>query len=345
MDKIKNNPLYLEDINTVLDLPCDWNKLRNKTLLITGATGLIGSALVDMLILLNKKFSLNLKQFLISRHDVKSEDSNIKYINHDINFPFDYSDKIDFIIHLASNTHPKLYSTQPVETITTNIFGTYNLLQLAKKNKDCRFLNISSVEIYGDNSDTNKIDFEESDMGYIDCSKARAGYSEAKRTCETLCQSFKSQFGLDFVTARLCRCYGPTLKVDDSKALSQFIKNCLDDRDIILKSPGHQFYSYLYSSDAATALIFLLLNGISGEAYNVSDKKSEIHLKDLAQLLASMSKRKVIFDLPDEIEKKGFSNANIAILNSAKLTSLGWTPRYNIQQGLERTLKILKGNI
>lgn len=342
MINIKENALYQEDISTILSLNCEWGKFKNKVILITGATGLIGTVMVDMLLLLNEKFNLNLHLILISRHEKESDNENVIYLKHDISNILDYSSKIDYIIHLASNTHPKQYAINPVETITTNIFGTYNLLNLAKKNQNCRFLSVSSVEIYGENKNPNKIKFSEEDMGYLNCNTTRAGYCESKRTSESLCQSFNLQYGVDFVTARLCRCYGPTLKKDDSKALSQFLRNGINRQNIVLKSDGKQYYSYLYASDAASALLYLLLNGVTGEAYNVSDEKSDIHLKDLAQLIADNSGTKVIFELPDVTETKGFSKATIAILDSSKINKLGWFPCYSIQQGISRTLSILK---
>ena len=163
-------------------------------------------------------------------------------------------EKLDYIIHLASNTHPKSYANQPISTITTNVLGTINLLELAKNNPGSRVLLLSSVEIYGENKSNEKESFSEKDFGYIDCNTVRAGYNESKRCSETLACAYNSECGVDFVIARLCRCYGPTLLKTDTKALSQFIFHALKSENIVLKSEGLQNYSYIYASDQAYLL-------------------------------------------------------------------------------------------
>lgn len=336
--------LYKEDISTVLKLPCNWQLLKGKKILLSGGTGLIGTYIKDMFVLLNTKYDLNLQLYILARN-ISEYVSNdvVKYIKHDVSLALDIDVIFDFIIHAASNTHPVLYAKEPVNTITTNILGTLNLLKLSINNPNCRFLLLSSVEIYGDDTNHLTNGFAESDYGYLDCNTSRAGYCESKRLCESLCQSFKSQYGIDVVINRLCRSYGPTLRKDDSKALSQFLRNGLNKENIILKSKGEQYYSYIYASDAACSVIFLLLNGKSGEAYNVADKKSNIHLKDLANIIAEACNTDVVFDLPSETELKGFSKAQTAILDSTKINNVGFKACYSIEDGIKRTLDILRG--
>lgn len=342
------NPLYKEDITTIDRFLFDFSKLKNKNILISGATGLIGTIFVDMLYYLNISNNLNLTIYIITRNVDKAKkhfshiQNSIFYIQHDILQPYKLEVNFDYIIHGASNTHPVLYSTDPVGSMTTNVFGTYNLLSLAAKNVNCKFILLSSVEIYGDDRVGLQNGFSENDFGYLDCNNVRANYSEGKRASESLCQAFKSQYGVDVTILRFCRCYGPTLKKDDSKALSQFLHNALENKDIILKSEGNQLYSYIYSADAASAIIFCMLNGINGEAYNVSDKQSDIYLKDLANLIADESNTSVVFELPNKIEVEGFSKSNIAILNSTKINNLGWKAYYSIKEGIHRTLEILR---
>ena len=223
----------------------------------------------------------------------------------------------------------------------TNVKGTDEVLRLAVRAGVRRVVYLSSVEIYGENT-SGAAPFREEDCGYIDCNTLRAGYPEGKRTGEALCQAYISQYGLDVVIARLCRIYGPTLLREDSKAMSQFLRNAAAGHDIILKSAGTQYYSYCHVMDAAAALFYILFRGKCGDAYNVADEKSDIRLKDLAALLAGSAGTKVVFQPPDGLEAKGFSKATQALLHAEKLRKLGWRARYGIAEGVKRTIALLR---
>lgn len=352
---IYNSKLYLEDIKRVSN-DVDFSKFKNKSVLITGASGLICSFLVDVLMYRNEKFNDNIKIYMLCRNKEKLKERfnyyemeelsaknncNLIYIIQDVCNEFNFDIDFNFIIHAASNTHPKQYAMDPVGTITTNIIGMNNILKYSTKHKPERIFMMSSVEIYGENRGDIDL-FDESYLGYIDCNTARAGYPESKRLCESLCQSYISQYDLDIVIGRLSRVYGPTMLKDDSKALAQFIKNALNNEDIVLKSEGNQLFSYTYMVDAVLAMLYILNYGGVGEAYNISDKGSNVQLKELASILANYNNKEVVFDIPDENEKKGYSTATKAIMTSDKINSIGWKPYYNIVDGLKRTLDIMK---
>jgi nucleoside-diphosphate-sugar epimerase len=233
------------------------------------------------------------------------------------------------------------YSTDPIGTITTNVIGTQNMLEFAFAHNATRCVFTSSNEIYGQNRGDVDV-FDEKYCGYIDCNTMRAGYPESKRCSEALCQAYIRQKNLDIVIPRLTRTYGPTLLKTDTKALSQFLHKAVNGEDIVLKSEGKQYFSYLHVTDTVSGLLTVLLKGNTGEAYNVADVESDITLKDLAGIIADYSGKKVIFEIPDELEKAGYSTANVARLDSAKLKEIGWNAKYDIKSGIKRTIDILK---
>ena len=342
-----SNDLYTNDIDYVCGLSLPWNKLQGKSVMISGATGLVGSFFVDVLMSKN----IDCKVYALSRNEDKARarflkwgnNNNLKYIQYDINKPFvnDTIGNVDYVLHLASNTHPMQYSTDPIGTITTNIIGLQNMLEFSVAHNATRFAFASSNEIYGENRGDTEL-FSEEYCGYINCNTMRAGYPESKRCGEALCQAYRSQKGLDIVIPRITRSYGPTMLMSDTKAISQFIKKGIAGEDIILKSTGTQYYSYQYVADTVSGLLTILLCGKSGEAYNIAAENSDIMMKDLASIIAEYAGRKVVFEIPDAVEAAGYSKATKARLDGSKLISIGWSPRYDIRTGLKRTLDILK---
>ena len=327
--------LFEEDIKRVATLNYAWQKLKGKTLLISGGTGFIGQFIVAVVNYRNENFGDDIKIISLSRHPLENT-HNVLYIKQDVTQPVNLDGKVDYILHLASNTHPKQYAAYPVDTIITNVLGCNNLLELAVKKK-ARFLLASSVEIYGSKL---KDAVKEEDCGYIDCNTARAGYNEGKRVSESLCKSYKEQYGVDCVTARLARVFGADKK-QDSKAIAQFFERALSGGDIVLKSRGLQRFSYCYVADAVSGILKVLIDGQSGEAYNISEDDEGKSLKDYASLIAGFAGRKVVFDL--NADNAGASVADFAVLNCDKLKSLGWQPIYSPGEAMQRTYKILKG--
>lgn len=349
--KLYSNDLYMKDVRQVCKSNLPWEKLRNKSVMISGATGLLGSFFIDVIFEKNSEEELNCTVYALGRHEKKAKERFskhaksmlFKFIQYDVKSPFIRDDigTIDYILHLASNTHPIQYSTDPIGTITTNIIGLQNMLEFAVKHNTARFAFASSNEIYGENRGDVEL-FDEHYCGYIDSNTMRAGYPESKRCGEALCQAYRVQNGLDIVIPRFTRSYGPTMLMSDTKAISQFIKKGVSDEDIVLKSSGLQYYSYTYVADAVYGLLTVLLKGENGEAYNIADEASDIMLKDLAAIISCINGKKVVFEIADEIEAMGYSKATKARLDGSKLKVLGWKPFFDIYSGIVRTINILK---
>ncbi|MBR1404377.1 MAG: NAD-dependent epimerase/dehydratase family protein [Treponema sp.] len=343
---------YSRSLAKIVQLPLPWEKLRGKRILVAGATGLIGSYLVDTLMSVQKDLKMDFTVLALGRNREKLENrfsgyrsnGNFRAFSQDITAKLNCELEdlgADFVFILASNTHPVDYATKPVSTILTNILGANNLLDYAARHESERVVYASSVEVYGENrGDTEK--FAEAYCGYIDCNTLRACYPEGKRAGEALCRAYRAEKNLDIVIARLCRTYGETMQMSDTKAASQFIKNALEKQDIVLKSDGKQLYSYLHVADSVSALLYCLFYGRNGEAYNVADEKSDITLKEMADFIAKTVGVDVVFELPDQTEKAGFSKATKAVLDSAKLKSLGWNSMFDLQSGIKQTLNVLE---
>ena len=339
---------YKKEINDLLNENIDYDKLKNKSILITGARGLIGSFLIDVIMLANEKNDLNCKIYALGlsshgKERFKDYLNNplFEYIEHDVNNELKLESDVNYVIHLASNTHPLAYASEPIKTITTNIIGTYNLLNFAVSKNVDRFLFASSVEIYGENRKDVEL-FDEKYCGYLNSNTLRAGYPEGKRCGEALCQAFKEEKELNIVIPRFSRIYGPTLLKNDSKAISQFLFKALNNEDIVLKSEGKQYYSYTYVYDAVYAMLLIMLNGENGEAYNISYPETDKRLFEIANIIAESVNKKVVFDLPSETERKGFSTATIARMDDTKLKEIGFNPKYDMENGINSTIKIIK---
>ncbi|MCR5517627.1 MAG: NAD-dependent epimerase/dehydratase family protein [Lachnospiraceae bacterium] len=349
-----NNKLYMEDVKGVAALDLPWGKLSDKTLMLSGATGLIGSFLVDVIMEKNVSDDLGCTVYALGRNMQKAKERFCKHISdprfvfiaYDVKDAFAQDDMgvVDYVLHLASNTHPVQYATDPIGTITTNIIGLQNMLELATSHQATRFAFASSNEIYGENRGDVEF-FDEDYCGYINSNTMRAGYPESKRCGEALCQAYKVQKNLDVVIPRFTRSYGPTMLMTDTKAISQFIKKGLAKEDIVLKSAGTQYYSYTYVADAIAGLLTVLLKGKNGEAYNIAEEHSDIMLKDLASIIANASGRNVVYEIPDLVEASGYSTATKARLDGSKLLELGWKPKYDIKTGIIRTLDILSEEV
>lgn len=341
------NRFYQEALKNV-EKQIDINKLDGKKFLITGATGLIGSFLVDFLLYLNEKYNFSIKIYAMSRSEekikkrfsyFKDKYENIIFLEQDVANPINLEEMVDYIVSAASNADPIKYSLYPVETIITNILGTKNILDFARKNPKTKVLFTSSMEVYG--KIDNKYSFSENDYGLINYNEIRSSYPEGKRVAEILCRSYFEEYGVKSIICRLGYIYGPTMINSDSKVIAQFIKNVMNGENIILKSKGEQKRSYCYVADAITGMLIALIKGKSGEVYNIANSNSIISISDMANLFAYMNNLKVEFKLPDQIERKGFSNSQNSIINESKLKNLGWNPIYNMEKGIKNTLDVL----
>jgi len=344
--------LYRKQLQFVVEQNLPWNKLENKIILLSGATGMLGKCIIDLLMLRNRISNSNIHIIALSRNEETARERfknywdmpEFTYYSCDINAGIPEYGAVDCVIHAASNTHPKQYSGDPIGTIASNIIGTKYLLDYAVTHGAKQFCFLSSVEVYGENrGDVEK--FDEAYLGYLNCNTLRAGYPESKRVGEALCNAYGEAHGMKYVIPRLSRLYGPTMLASDTKAISQFIRKAVAGEDIVLKSEGTQEYSYTFVTDAVNAILYTMLLGENGAAYNVADSESDISLRDLAAILAGITGKQVVFELPEESERKGYSTATKALLDAGKLEALGWRAQIHLQEGLKCTVEAYGENV
>lgn len=329
-----NSPYYIDLHNTVIP---ELNSLRGSRILVTGSTGLIGSSLVELLLLHSKEFDYRV---YAGCRDIRkaqrrfSGSYDLEYCTLDVTKPIELDQEFDYIIDAASNGSPYFFSSDPVGVMKANLLGVCNLLDYGMNHGLKRFLYISSGEVYGEGCDDR---WKESDSGYVDTMTTRACYPSSKRAAESLCVSYLSQYNVDVVVARISHTYGPNFTNRDDRVYAQFIRNVLNNEDIKLKSKGEQYRSWIYVVDCVSALLYILEKGQSGQAYNVANGESNITIRELADVVANLTGKNV--DIPTLSEKIVGTPVTKSVFDTSKLENLGWKPRYTICQGMKNTIE------
>ncbi|MBO4457865.1 MAG: NAD-dependent epimerase/dehydratase family protein [Butyrivibrio sp.] len=343
---------YWDDVRLVAGSIPNIQKLYNKKILITGATGMLCSPVVDIISLLNKEKNAGIELMIAGRSRERCsdrfkgvlEDDDYKFIDYDANYMYKLNVSADYIIHGASNADNRRFMKEPVETLLSNVIGLKTLLDLAADSKGSRLLFVSSSEVYGNRelfSYENEGEIKETEYGYVDILSSRSCYPSGKRAAESLCASYISEYDVDAVIVRPGYIYGPTISSSDSRASAAFTLDAKAGRDIVMKSKGEQLRSYCYMLDCASALLSVLINGECNEAYNISNKDSIVSIRDVAECLAKESGVKVVFEIPSEEEQKSFNPMKNSVLDSTNLESLGWKAHFDLKEGIKRTLKFL----
>lgn len=341
------NPIILDDMKNMYDShPDAWSELKDKTVLITGAYGMLAAYMVYFLIYLNEVEAYNIKIVCISRNEEKLKTRFKEYVERDyfisicqdVCEPIKYSENVDYIIHAASPASSQYYFTNPVGVLMPNILGTYYTLELAKEKKSKGYLYFSSGEVYG------KINLPlilENDSGYLDPMDVRSCYGEGKRAGEVMCKCYAHQFKVPAKAVRPSHTYGPTMDlINDNRVFAEFVSNVVSGHDIVIKSDGLASRNFCYIADAVEAYFMVMLNGTDGEAYNVANENGKITIRELAKLLCNMYPEKHLKARYQERNDDYAENKHKvhSMQNTEKLRSLGWMPKYSIENGFKRTI-------
>lgn len=337
------NKIQREDIQDFVSSFPLRELLHNRTILITGATGLIGSNLVHCLLALDCKIKVvapirDLKKAV--RIFSQNELENIRLIECDIvSYNYDALCDIDFIIHCAAPTASKYFIEHPVETFDVIYSGTKVLLNYARKRQIKGFVYLSSLEVYGEIYDDSKPVCEDS-QGYLDIMAVRSSYPMAKRAAENLCCLYAAEYGVPVMVARLTQTTGAGIALDDNRVIAQFARLATYGNDIVLHTTGESARPYCYTTDAISAILYILFKGQKGNVYNVANENTYISARDMAEFVRVNFNPsiKVRVELKNDM---GYAPVTKLNLSTEKLKGLGWLPRYGLYEIFDRLIKSL----
>lgn len=350
--EVLNDSVLQEDIEILAGKINSLGCFNNKTVLITGASGLLGSQAVKAFLCCNRLYGtkINIIAFCRTTENAQKAFENLKdrgyfkIIIGDIKKPLNIDDVVDYIMHAAGKTgNSKIHVDHPADTINTAVFGTYNVLEFAKEKNISGLVYFSSLEVYGQ-TDPNKDCIYEDDYGYIDLMQPRSSYKESKRLCENMCLAYSNEFSVPASIGRLSLTFGPGVRDNDNRVFAQFARSVINKQDIVLKTTGKTLRNHCYIRDALWALILIMVKGARCEAYNIVNPDTAMSIIDMAKMVAGLfedSEINVRIEL-DDPKKYGYNSYLKCLLNSDKLQSLGWKPEVDLKNMYIRMIKSMK---
>lgn len=340
------NRIIKEDIDHIINGFNDWDRFRNKTVLISGANGFLPAYLVETFLALDASYNTSVIALVRNRQKAEIrfghllDNPNLRIVVQDVSIDFDMDDKIDFIIHAASQASPKYFGIDPVGTLNANVLGTINLIKLAKKNDVASFLFFSSGEVYGEVK-AEDIPIKEDTFGYLNCTKVRACYGESKRMGENICVSYHAQYGVNAKIVRPFHTYGPGMALDDGRVFADLVANIVNKEDIVLKSDGSAIRPFCYLTDAILGFLTVLVHGENGQAYNVGNPFEEHSILELANILVGLYPELGLSVKINKPMTDGNYLKSPIVRNSPnidKIMELNWKPTVTVQKGFHRTI-------
>lgn len=302
---------------------------RDKTVCITGATGLVGSALVRALLRRNCERDLNCTIVAVVRDGQKAETlfghpSSLACYCWNLRDPFpQIVECVDYVIHTACPTASAAFVEHPVETISAILDGTRTVLEHCREHSPKKVVFLSTMEVYGEIEGM----VSEDRFGSLDPMRVRNSYPEAKRIAECLCASYASEYEVPCCVLRLAQSFGFGVSRADKRVFAEFANCALQGNPIVLFSDGKKKNAYLSLNDAVNAVLTVCLSGVPGEAYNAANRETYCSIVEMAQLVQdafNSETRDVVFG--EDVERaKTFRKSSDLLLDTEKLEALGWS--------------------
>jgi nucleoside-diphosphate-sugar epimerase len=344
---MKFSSVVKDDIDSILSKMDNGVYFLDKTILISGAAGFLPAYLVETFLCANSSDKIKVIALVrnISKAQIRFKhwlhDNRLEIIQHDVSIPFETHQKIDLIIHAASQASPKYFGVDPVGTLNANVLGTLNLINLAKEHNVESFLYFSSGEVYGEVEDA-LVPIKEDTFGYLNPATVRACYAESKRMGENICVSYFAQYGVKAKIVRPFHTYGPGMALDDGRVFADFVSNAVKNEDIVLNSDGSAKRAFCYLKDATIGFLTVLLKGENGQAYNIGNPNEEYSISELADIIARLYPESNMRVVKKVIDKTDLSYIQSPVRRNSpnidKAMSLGWSPVVAIEEGFKRTV-------
>lgn len=341
-----NKAVVKADMDDLISRDIPFEMLKGKTVLVTGATGMLAYYFTLTLMHLNIEKNYGIKVLALVRGKKKAEekfrgflnDENFVILAQDVCTPIDYTGDIHYIFHAAGAASPYFIKNDPTGIIAANTQGTVNILELARRCNTENVVYPSTREVYGEVKDVDFV--KESDMGTFDPLDARSCYPESKRMAETILKSYMVQYGVNFTVLRIAHSYGPGMIIgNDGRVMSDFITNAVNSEDIVMKSDGLAERAFCYVTDAVAAIFLVMLKGVKGEAYNLANETEPMAIRDVAKLISSLFPERNIKVVYQECaDSSSYCNYARKGLNTEKLEALGWKPTVLLKDGLKSTV-------
>lgn len=337
------HPIIQEDLQRMRQAGLPWEQLDGKTVLVTGATGMLASYIIWLLLSLREQAGIRVSVIALCRDAQKAEayfgpfagKPYFRLMLQDVCEPIPCEGPVDYVFHLAGNASPHFINADPVGIMKCNLLGTMNVLECARACRTKKVVFASTREVYGKNEEASRLD--EQAFGTLDPLDDRSCYPESKRAAETLLKSYYLQYGVPFNVVRIAHAYGPTMKLEnDGRVMADLMGDAVAGRDIVLKSSGEAVRAFVYVTDAVVGVFTVLLCGETAKAYNLANETEPVRVKELARELAALSKTQVIVS---EGEQKGYCAYRRTALDTSALERLGWKPEVSLQEGINRVLQ------
>ena len=342
-----NKDVVREDLKELTERSyIPFEELRSKTVLVTGATGMLAYYFTMALMYLNLEKDYDIRVIALVRNKEKAEkkfegflgDRHFEILAQDVCDEIKVEGDVDYIFHAAGAASPYFIKNDPTGIIAANTEGTVNVLKLAKDKKVTNVVYPSTREIYGKVEGVQFI--KETDMGVFDPLDARSCYPESKRIAETILKSYYVQYGVPFTVLRIAHSFGPGMIINnDGRVMADFISDAVNSRNIVLKSEGLAERAFCYVTDAVAAIFLVMLKGECGEAYNLANETEPTPIRDVALSLSKLFPERnieVVFEISGDTS--GYCNYTRVGLDTSKLEALGWKPEIKLLDGLKKTV-------